>query len=60
MTKEQKTTIARIHNTLAEIATKGRDTLLMADCLKALENLYSADEEKAKPKTKKTEKKESK
>jgi hypothetical protein len=38
MTYEKLETLSRIYNTLLLINTKGEDTLVMADCLKALRN----------------------
>lgn len=40
--KEQLDQIARIFNTLSTISTKGEDTLIMADCLRAIQQVYSA------------------
>lgn len=37
ITEEQLDQLIRIYNTLFEIQTKGEDTLIMADCLKALD-----------------------
>ena len=37
ITKEQLEQLTRIYNTMLEITTKGEDTLVMADCLRALE-----------------------
>lgn len=39
MTQEQFTQYERIYNTLKLISTKGDDTLVMADCLRAMESL---------------------
>lgn len=39
--KEQLDQIARIFNTLSTISTKGEDTLVMADCLRAIQQVYS-------------------
>ena len=39
MTNEQYTQLNRIYNTLGMISTKGEDTLVMADCLRALSAL---------------------
>ena len=36
-TYEQVNQLARIYNTLLNISTKGEDTLVMADCLRAFE-----------------------
>ena len=35
MTKFQLEQLVRIYNTLTTISTKGEDTLIMADCLRA-------------------------
>jgi len=37
ITKEQLEQLARIYNTLLNVGTRGEDTLIMADCLRALE-----------------------
>lgn len=37
ITNEQLNMFSRIYNTLLSISTKGEDTLIMADCLRALE-----------------------
>ena len=39
MTQEQFTQLERIYNTLKLISTKGDDTLVMADVLRAMEAL---------------------
>lgn len=39
ITKEQLEQLTRIYNTMLEITTKGEDTLVMADCLRALEQV---------------------
>lgn len=39
ITREQLEQLARIYNTLLNISTKGEDTLVMADCLRALEQV---------------------
>lgn len=36
MTQEQITQLYRIYNTLGTISTKGEDTIIMGDCLRAL------------------------
>ena len=41
MTKEQLLHLQRIYNTLLTIETKGENTLIMADCLRALHTLIS-------------------
>lgn len=35
MTQEQLEQLIKIYNTLTTISTKGEDTLIMADCLRA-------------------------
>lgn len=37
ITQEQLEQLTRIYNTMLEISTKGESTLIMADCLRALE-----------------------
>lgn len=37
ITREQLEQLTRIYNTMLQIGTKGEDTLVMADCLRALE-----------------------
>ncbi len=39
ITKEQLEQLARIYNTLLNVGTRGEDTLIMADCLRALEQV---------------------
>lgn len=39
ITREQVEQLTRIYNTMLEIRTKGEDTLVMADCLRALEQV---------------------
>lgn len=39
ITKEQLDQLTRIYNTMLNIGTKGEDTLTMADCLRALEQV---------------------
>lgn len=41
ITKEQVEQLTRIYNTMLEIRTKGEDTLVMADCLRALEQVVT-------------------
>ena len=41
ITKEQIEQLSRIYNTMLEIRTKGEDTLVMADCLRALEQVIA-------------------
>lgn len=37
ITKEQIEQLTRVYNTLFEITTKGEDTLVMADCIRAFQ-----------------------
>lgn len=46
MTYEKLETLSRIYNTLLLINTKGEDTLVMADCLKALRNFILTNQSK--------------
>lgn len=39
ITKEQLEQLTRIYNTMLNIGTKGEDTLIMSDCLRALEQV---------------------
>ena len=39
ISKEQVEQLTRIYNTMLNIGTKGEDTLIMADCLRALEQV---------------------
>lgn len=39
ITKEQLTQFSRIYNTLLQINTHGEDTMIMGDCLRALQRL---------------------
>lgn len=41
ITKEQLEQLTRIYNTMLQIGTKGEDTLVMADCLRALEQVVT-------------------
>ena len=41
ITKEQVEQLTRIYNTMLDIGTKGSDTLVMADCLRALEQVIT-------------------
>ena len=41
ITQEQINQLTRIYNTLFEITTKGENTLIMADCLRAIEVLIA-------------------
>lgn len=42
ITHEQVEQLTRIYNTMLQIGTKGEDTLVMADCLRALEQVIIA------------------
>ena len=37
--------LSRIYNTMLEIQTKGEDTLIMADCLRAFEQVITSIEQ---------------
>ena len=39
ITKEQLTQFSRIYNTLLQVNTRGEDTMVMGDCLRALQRL---------------------
>lgn len=39
MTKQEQNYLVQIQNTLMEINTKGNDTILMSECLKAINSL---------------------
>ena len=39
ITKEQLTQFSRIYNTLLQVNTHGEDTMIMGDCLRALQRL---------------------
>lgn len=39
ITKEQLEQLTRIYNTMLQIGTRGEDTLIMSDCLRALEQV---------------------
>lgn len=41
ITREQMEQLTRIYNTLLEVGTKGQDTIVMADCLRALEQVIT-------------------
>ena len=48
ISKEQLEQLARIYNTLLNISTRGEDTLVMADCLRALETVIKNIDESNK------------
>ena len=39
ITKEQLTQFSRIYNTLLQVNTRGEDTMVMGDCLRAFQRL---------------------
>lgn len=39
ITQEELTQLSKIYNTLSLISTKGEDTLVMADCLRAFQQV---------------------
>lgn len=41
ITKEQLEQLARIYNTLLNVSTKGEDTFIMADCMRAMEKVIT-------------------
>ena len=41
ITREQLEQLARIYNTLMNVSTKGEDTFIMADCLRAMEQVIT-------------------
>lgn len=51
ITKEQVNQLTRIYNTMLEIGTKGEDTLVMADCLRALQQVIVTIEKTEQNKT---------
>lgn len=42
MTQQEQQYIVQIKNTLMEVSTKGQDTILMSECLKALTSLVNS------------------
>ena len=42
MTQIEQEQITRIYNTLLLISTKGEDTIIMADCLRAISSMLQA------------------
>lgn len=46
MNYEQLETLSRIYNTFLMISTKGEDTMLMADCMKALKQFILTEQQK--------------
>lgn len=42
MTQQEQNLLNRINVTLMEISTKGQDTILMSECLKAIGSMLSA------------------
>ena len=49
ITREQVELLSRIYNTMLNIGTKGEDTLIMADCLRALEQVISQVSKTSEP-----------
>lgn len=49
ITQEQINQLTRIYNTLFEITTKGENTLIMADCLRAIEVLITEIKNNTEP-----------
>ena len=47
ITREQLEQLARIYNTFMNISTKGEDTFIMADCLRAMEQVITAIDKSA-------------
>lgn len=45
MNKEKIDSLSRIYNTLLLVNTKGEDTIIMADCLRALQNFVLTEKE---------------
>lgn len=45
MNKEKIETLTRIYNTMLLINTKGEDTIIMSDCLKALRSFIASVEQ---------------
>ena len=48
MTYEKIEVLSRIYNTLLLINTKGEDTMIMADCLKALQSFITIEQQNLK------------
>lgn len=46
MSQEQKQQLTNIHNALMNISTKGNDTILMCQCLMALQQVIEEEEKK--------------
>lgn len=49
ITKEQLEQLIRIHNTMFNINTKGEDTLIMSDCLRALQEVIQQIDKNNQP-----------
>lgn len=49
ITQEQFEQLSRIYNTLLEVNTKGEDTLIMADCIRALQQELTQIAQSAAP-----------
>ena len=55
ITREQLEQLTRIYNTMLNIGTKGEDTLIMSDCLRALEQVIVQINQAAQQPTNKVE-----
>ena len=51
MTRQQAEQFISIYNTLLNVSTRGEDTLIMADCLRALERVVKQINEEQETKT---------
>lgn len=51
MTYEKLETLSRIYNTLLLINTKGEDTMIMGDCLRAMQNFILIEQKNLEQKT---------
>lgn len=49
MSQEQLILLQRIYNTLMLVSTKGEDTMTMADCLSAMQNLIEQLKQQQQP-----------
>ncbi len=51
ISRDQLEQLVRIYNTLLNVSTRGEDTLIMADCLRALERVVKQINEEQETKT---------
>ena len=51
ITQEQLIQLSRIYNTLLTVETKGENTLIMADCVRALQQLAQEIQQNPAPTT---------